>query len=306
MPEPVPQRESRHDLLPFLDQELGRLPDKYRAVIVLCDLEGKTRKEAAGQLRVPEGTVASRLATARTLLAKRLARHGPPVSGAALAAVLAQELATASVPASVSLATIKAGHLFAAASGAAGAAISARASALAEGVLKTMLLVKLKVATVVLVAVGLIGMAAAAVTQRRSGDDPVEQPVRPSRALAYAPAPEPSLPRRLPADVVAPWKEAGAHVGWMRLSPTDQRFVHFVHRESEAQPGDVPAFYIERWQEGSIAKLPAPWSAFGLRFYTQLTTEMTDERLKELAAFRSLGICPNPPRPTKGSRGWPG
>ena len=45
--------------------------------IVLCDLEGKSRKEAARQLGVPDGTVASRMATARTLLAKRLARHGP-------------------------------------------------------------------------------------------------------------------------------------------------------------------------------------------------------------------------------------
>ena len=46
-----------------LDEELGRLPDHYRGVIVLCDLEGMTRKEAARQLGIPEGSVASRLAT---------------------------------------------------------------------------------------------------------------------------------------------------------------------------------------------------------------------------------------------------
>src|SRR5205823_8367224 len=122
MPEPAlgqPPSRSEYDLS-LLDQELGRLPDKYRAVIVLCDLEGKTRKEAARHFHLPEGTVASRLATARAMLAKRLSRQGLGVTGAALAAVLLQNGASAGVPASVAANTIKAASLFAAGQATAG------------------------------------------------------------------------------------------------------------------------------------------------------------------------------------------
>ncbi len=145
MPEPaVVEQDLWRDLQPLLDEELSRLPDKYRAVIVLCDLEGKTRKEAARQLGCPEGTVAGRLARARTMLAKRLTQRGVALSGGMLAAVLSQKAASAGVPTSVVTSTIKAASLFAAGTAATGA-ISVKVAALTEGVLKAMLLTKCKI-----------------------------------------------------------------------------------------------------------------------------------------------------------------
>src|SRR6266853_432622 len=85
MPEPTGTEVRDADWQSVLDEELSRLPDHYRGVLVLCDLEGMTRKDAARQLGLPEGTVASRLARARALLARRLARHGLAVSGGTLA-----------------------------------------------------------------------------------------------------------------------------------------------------------------------------------------------------------------------------
>jgi len=157
MPEPaVGEQDVWRDLKPLFDQELSRLPDAYRGIIVLCDLEGKTRKEAARQLSLPEGTIASRLARARRMLAKRLARHGQLLSGGALAAVLIQESASASVPTQVVASTIKFAGLFAAGNAATGA-VSTQVVALTEGVLKAMMMNKIKSAFVLIFAIGILG-----------------------------------------------------------------------------------------------------------------------------------------------------
>jgi RNA polymerase sigma factor (sigma-70 family) len=161
VPEPEASPPSRwHDLRPLLDQELSRLPPKYRVPVVLCDLEGRTRKEVARQLGCPEGTVAGRLARARAMLAKRLTRRGVALAGGAVVAGLAPQAASASVPTSLAISTIQAVRLFAAGRAATSGVIPVAAAGLAEGVLKNMLWTKLKIATALLGAAAVVGAVA--------------------------------------------------------------------------------------------------------------------------------------------------
>jgi RNA polymerase sigma factor (sigma-70 family) len=194
MPEPEARpRDPWEDLEPLLDEELGRLPDKYRVPVVLCDLEGKTRKEAAHQLGWPEGTLSGRLSRARALLAKRLARRGVSLSGGALAAVLTEKAASASVPAPLVGSTVKAAIGFAAGPTAATGLIPVRVALLTEGVLKTMLLNRLKTTLTALLAAGLLGAGLGLggfFHPARAGD---EQPI-PRTNGAPAPMPQTAGP----------------------------------------------------------------------------------------------------------------
>ncbi len=175
VPTQGPAEPTGRELAGLLDRELHRLPAVYRNPIVLCDLQGKTRMEAARQLGWPEGTVAGRLARARALLARRLSRYGLAVSGAAVGTLLAEE-ASGAVPTSLVGPTVQAACR-------PQGLIPARVAALAGGTLKAMLLHKvLKVTAVLLVvtalAAGWYGYTAERDTPARNGRVAEAKPTR--------------------------------------------------------------------------------------------------------------------------------
>lgn len=147
------------DLAPVLDEELARLPEKYRAPLVLCYLEGKTSEQAARELGWPKGTVFTRLNRGRDVLRRRLTRRGLALAAAAVAPALSENLSQAAVPHAFAAATLQAAHL-ARCGSVAVAGVSPHVARLTEGMVRSMLIFRWKIAAVVLLVLGAAGSGA--------------------------------------------------------------------------------------------------------------------------------------------------
>jgi RNA polymerase sigma factor (sigma-70 family) len=178
VPHPVVAPIEPCDWQPLLDQELRRLPEKYRTAVILCALEGRSRQEAALLLGVHEGTLSSRLASARKMLAERLTRRGVTPSAGALAVFVEGATAAATVPSSLVRSTITVATLVAAG---ADAAVTTSSAILMKGVLRAMFLQKLKWTAVVMMATVVLG----------AGGFAFQSDNGPAAARAQAPAAKP-------------------------------------------------------------------------------------------------------------------
>jgi RNA polymerase sigma factor (sigma-70 family) len=204
------------DVVPILDQELSRLPEKLRAPLVLCYLKECTHDQAAAELRWPVGTVRSRLARGRELLRERLTRRGCAPSAAFLGTSPGLSLRpfTASVPPALVRSTVQSASRFAPAAmaGTAGpllvSSLSGSATTLAQGVLTTMALSQIKMFGAGLIAAGLVagsfGAGAWALASPRQ--DPAPRRVQPPRPVAPTPVParRPVIEPAEPAPVSGP------------------------------------------------------------------------------------------------------
>jgi HlyD family secretion protein len=174
------------DFGPVVQEEVRRLPEKYRAVVVLCYWQSLTNEQAAAQLGCPLGTVHSRLRRARKLLHRRLTRRGlAPIAGVvatALEGSSASGSTLAAVPQALMRETIQAAS--AAASGQAlNYVVSSATASLVQRVLWSMAMIKIKLAAVGLALVGFVGLGVAAVTVR--GQQAQAKP--PANAVAAEP-----------------------------------------------------------------------------------------------------------------------
>ena len=194
IPEPAApiETEDTADLRRTIDEELSRLPEKYRSAVVLCDLEGVCRKEAAGRLRIPEGTLSSRLAHARKILAGRLMRRGVSASAGAIATALGREASASVVPHQLIQHTARAAARSLRGGMVPPDVLSNRVTSLTDGVMKAMIATRLRMMTGAgMLALSLMGLGAAAVVGQFS-TTPAVQPKVATGGLNDAAAPPPA------------------------------------------------------------------------------------------------------------------
>lgn len=183
----APVKEPTDDLWPVLDEELQRLPEKYRLPVVLCHLKGHSTEETARLLRCPRGTILSRLARARERLRARLTRRGLTLTAGSLTALLTEQPAQATISAALVHATVRMALVSTPNIGGT-EGVPQPIFSLAKGVSRTMFLSKLRIALVLLVSGSVLALGAGMVTFRLLAGEPAEEKTEPPAKAPQKPA----------------------------------------------------------------------------------------------------------------------
>ena len=190
------------ELSGILHEELERLPDKYRAPLVVCYLEGMTQDQAAEQLGLAKGTLRGRLERARLLLRSRLSRRG--LAPAVVLLADTYRPANPALPGPLASTTARAAAAFAAGRA---AGVSVRVARMTEGVLNAMFAAKLRCVAVLLLVTGFIAAGTAVLASRRTPDGPPAAAEPPGPAQGVPEKPGADGPKESPGgEAVAGWR----------------------------------------------------------------------------------------------------
>jgi RNA polymerase sigma factor (sigma-70 family) len=182
-PRPPDEAAAARETAEAVCREALRLPQKYRVPIVRCDLEGRPRRDVAAELRLPEGTLSSRLAAGREMLADRLRRRGVALGVGGLAAALGAAAGAVSPERAAAVAQAARGFIL---GGTGSGPARAAAVELAEGALRAMFWKKLRTALVAAVAVALTAVVTVASLAGRADQEPAPAEKKEPRVTASA------------------------------------------------------------------------------------------------------------------------
>lgn len=245
---PAPDRDQeRRELLAVLDEEVTRLPEPSRAVVLLCDLDGLTHEQAATRLECPVGTVKSRLSSARVRLRSRLTRRGfaPALVGTGSGLLVNQAVASPSEALVVRIVRAATPYLTGMTGVAEVGLVPATVAALVEGELAIMATISWKSLAALLIVSGVVATGAAVSLAKPIPVSPptasreLQAPLDPARI----PQPEP-IPLALnaqpdsPLSLVNPGVEEGNKglpKGWSKGNPI--RGVSYIWSQDTAHDG---------------------------------------------------------------------